>query len=104
VLWIFITRKNPLSSVGLEPATEYPVGSVASTLTTRPPRASFQLPTDGSNPSLDVLFNIHSGAFLYGWGHEFGQEILMDRDIIWVTINYRLGFFGKMYKILHKNI
>jgi hypothetical protein len=27
------------SSVGLEPATEYPVGSVASTLTTRPPRA-----------------------------------------------------------------
>jgi hypothetical protein len=27
VLWIFITRKNPLSSVGLEPATEYPVGS-----------------------------------------------------------------------------
>jgi hypothetical protein len=60
----------------------------------------FQLPTDGSNPKLDVLFNIHSGAFMYGWGHEFGPEILMDRDIIWVTINYRLGAFGKPYKYI----
>jgi hypothetical protein len=34
VLGIFIT------SVGFEPATEYPVGSVARTLTTRPPRAA----------------------------------------------------------------
>ena len=32
---------------------------------------------------------------MYGWGHEFGPEILMDRDIIWVTINYRLNVFGK---------
>jgi hypothetical protein len=32
VLWIFITHKNPPSSVGLEPATEYPVGPVASML------------------------------------------------------------------------
>jgi hypothetical protein len=39
VLGIFITHKNPPSSVGSEPATEYPVGPVASTLTTRPPRA-----------------------------------------------------------------
>lgn len=37
---------------------------------------------------------------MYGWGHEFGPEILMDRDIIWVTINYRLGPFGKLYKYL----
>lgn len=64
----------------------------------------FQLPTGGSNPNLNVLFNIHSGAFMYGWGHEFGPQILMDRDIIWVTINYRLGFLGKLYKIFHKNI
>ncbi|KAJ9595641.1 hypothetical protein L9F63_013171, partial [Diploptera punctata] len=53
-----------------------------------------ELPKDGSNPYLDVLFNIHSGAFMYGWGHEFGPEILMDRDIIWVTINYRLSVLG----------
>jgi hypothetical protein len=32
VLGNFITHKNPPSSVGLEPATEYPVGSVASTV------------------------------------------------------------------------
>jgi hypothetical protein len=31
VLGIFITHKNPPSSVGFEPATEYPVGPVAST-------------------------------------------------------------------------
>jgi hypothetical protein len=53
----------------------------------------FQLPTDGSNPNLDVLFNIQSGAFLYGWGHKFGPEILMDRDVIWATINYRFVCF-----------
>jgi hypothetical protein len=39
-LRIFIAHKNPPPSVGLEPATEYPVGAVASTLTTRPPRAT----------------------------------------------------------------
>jgi hypothetical protein len=37
---IFITHKNPPASVGFEPATEYPVGPVASTLTTRPPKAA----------------------------------------------------------------
>jgi hypothetical protein len=40
VLRIFITHKNPPPSVGFEPATECPVGPVASTLTTRPPRAT----------------------------------------------------------------
>jgi hypothetical protein len=45
VIGICITRKNPPSSVGLEPATESPVGSVASTLTARPPRASFKRTT-----------------------------------------------------------
>jgi hypothetical protein len=40
-LRIFITHKHPPSSVGLEPATEYPVGPVPSTLTTRPPRAKY---------------------------------------------------------------
>jgi hypothetical protein len=39
VLGIFITHKNPPSSVWFEPATECPVGPVASTLTTRPPKA-----------------------------------------------------------------
>jgi hypothetical protein len=39
VLGIFITRKNPPPSVVFEPATEYPVGPVASTVTTRPPRS-----------------------------------------------------------------
>jgi hypothetical protein len=41
---IFITHKNPPSSVGFEPATECPVGPVASTLTTGPPRAATSIP------------------------------------------------------------
>jgi hypothetical protein len=45
MLGIFITHKNPPSSVGFEPTTGCPVGPVASTLTTRPPKA--------------VLFNIY---------------------------------------------
>jgi hypothetical protein len=36
------TALLPPPSVGLEPATEYPVGSVASTQTIRPPRASMK--------------------------------------------------------------
>jgi hypothetical protein len=39
-MWISITHKNPLPSVGPEPAPESPVGAAASTLTTRPPRAA----------------------------------------------------------------
>ena len=38
---------------------------------------------------------IHGGAFMYGWGHEYGAKIIMDRDAVLVTINYRLGPLGK---------
>jgi hypothetical protein len=40
MLGIFITHKNPPSSVGFEPATECPMGLMASSLTTRPSRAA----------------------------------------------------------------
>jgi hypothetical protein len=42
-LRIFITYKNPQSKAGQEPATESPVGSVAGTLTARPPRATLMI-------------------------------------------------------------
>lgn len=43
-----------------------------------------------------VMLYIHGGAFVSGTGHEieFRTEKYAERDIILVTINYRLGIFG----------
>lgn len=45
---------------------------------------------------------IHGGAFYMGSGggktDQYGPDYLLDHDIVLVTINYRLGPFGK---ILH---
>lgn len=44
---------------------------------------------------LDVIVHFHPGAFNFGSGHEYGHpQYLMDRDVIFVAINYRLGIFG----------
>ncbi|XP_017882448.1 venom carboxylesterase-6-like [Ceratina calcarata] len=43
---------------------------------------------------LPVIFWIHGGAFQYGSGMDMGGKYLMDRDIVFVTINYRLGPLG----------
>ncbi|XP_045516765.1 venom carboxylesterase-6-like [Pieris brassicae] len=43
---------------------------------------------------LPVVVFIHGGAFMYGGGVLYGPENLMDRDIVVVTINYRLGPLG----------
>ena len=46
-----------------------------------------------------VMVFIHGGAFIIGSGNGeddvYGPKLLMDRDIVLVTINYRLGPFGK---------
>uniref|UniRef100_A0A0A9XAS2 Carboxylic ester hydrolase n=2 Tax=Lygus hesperus TaxID=30085 RepID=A0A0A9XAS2_LYGHE len=43
---------------------------------------------------LDVIFYIHGGAFMFLAGHPFGPEYLLDRQIVLVTFNYRLGPLG----------
>lgn len=43
---------------------------------------------------LPVIFWIHGGAFQYGSGMDMGAKFLMDRDVVYVTINYRLGPLG----------
>ncbi|XP_025161125.1 venom carboxylesterase-6 [Harpegnathos saltator] len=43
---------------------------------------------------MPVLFWIHGGAFQFGSGSDTGPDYLMDYDVIFVTINYRLGPFG----------
>lgn len=43
---------------------------------------------------MPVLFWIHGGAFMFGSGMDMGPKFLMDHDVIFVTINYRLGILG----------
>lgn len=43
---------------------------------------------------MPVLFWIHGGAFQFGSGMFYGAKYLMDSDVIFVTINYRLGPMG----------
>lgn len=48
------------------------------------------------NDNLDVIVHIHGGAFMYGNPASLsGPEFLMDRDIVFVNLNYRLGILGK---------
>ncbi len=46
-----------------------------------------------TDAKLPVMLWIHGGAFLNGWGYEieFGGEAFAAKDVILVTINYRLG-------------
>ncbi|XP_044734894.1 venom carboxylesterase-6-like isoform X2 [Chrysoperla carnea] len=43
---------------------------------------------------LDVIVHIHGGAFMFGTGHVWGPEILLENRVIYITINYRLGPLG----------
>ncbi|BES89326.1 esterase [Nesidiocoris tenuis] len=55
------------------------------------PKLPSELP-DGK--LLDVIFYIHGGAFTSGAGDIWGPEYLLDRDVVYVNINYRLDVFG----------
>ena len=47
---------------------------------------------------LPVLVEIHGGAFQTGSNREHGPEQMMqDRNFVYVSINYRLGIFGYLY-------
>jgi carboxylesterase type B len=32
---------------------------------------------------------------MYGWSHEYKPHLILDRDVVFVTFNYRLGPLGK---------
>ncbi|CAG9820754.1 unnamed protein product [Phaedon cochleariae] len=51
----------------------------------------------GNNASKPVMVFIHGGGFMYGSNKKayVGPHYLMCDDIVLVTINYRLGVFGK---------
>nr|UYG55599.1 esterase 2 [Arma chinensis] len=52
-----------------------------------------KLPADSSKP-LDVIAFIHGGAFFAGKSNDISPNLLLDRDLILVTFNYRLGPLG----------
>lgn len=41
------------------------------------------------------MVHIHGGAFMFGQGANYGPGIIMDRDIIYVNLNYRVGPLGR---------
>lgn len=46
---------------------------------------------------MDVLVNIHGGAFMFGNGAKVYPEYIMQNDdLVFVSFNYRLGVLGKM--------
>lgn len=53
-------------------------------------------PSKTSNEKLPVMFWIHGGAFIRGYGHEmeFDGEAFCKRDVILVTVDCRLGALG----------
>ncbi len=53
------------------------------------------MPTPGA-PLLDVLVFIHGGGFMFGGSADWGPEYVLDKDVVLVTINYRLGPLGNV--------
>ncbi|KAJ2949302.1 hypothetical protein O0L34_g6254 [Tuta absoluta] len=51
-------------------------------------------PQLNAGASLPVVVFIHGGAFMYGAGSMYDPRHLMDKDLVVVTFNYRLGPLG----------
>jgi acetylcholinesterase len=63
-----------------------------------------QLPAGGADVTLfDVMVWIHGGAWFTesGGTQMYGPQYLLDKDIILVTINYRLGVLGTLKPLNH---
>lgn len=57
---------------------------------------SIKNPLDQRDP-LPVLVWFYGGAFMEGNSSvtAYGPEFLLDEDVVVVTLNYRIGLFGK---------
>jgi bile salt-stimulated lipase len=51
-------------------------------------------PTLDKNAKLDVIVYIHGGAFMFLYGGFYGPHYIMDRDVVFINLNYRLGPLG----------
>ena len=50
--------------------------------------------TKNDNSLLPVMVWIHGGGFMTGESNLYGPSYLLDRNVILVTLNYRLGPLG----------
>lgn len=53
-----------------------------------------KLPINGSSGLSPVVVLVHGGAFQLGSASDHQPHFLMERDLVLVTINYRIGAFG----------
>lgn len=45
---------------------------------------------------MNVIVYIHGGAFMFGSSKDIYPDFIMRmEDVVFVTVNYRLGVFGK---------
>ncbi|XP_013185431.1 esterase FE4 [Amyelois transitella] len=51
------------------------------------------LPTEEIK-TLPVLFFVHGGRLLFGYGDWYNPDYFMENDVVFVTINYRLNILG----------
>ena len=51
-------------------------------------------PNLDKNANLDVVVYIHGGAFMFNWGGLHGPDYLLDENVVFVNLNYRLGPLG----------
>lgn len=56
------------------------------------------------NPKFAVYVFIHGGVFQYGSGgiDEFGPDFIVSRNVVVVTMNYRIGVLGN--RIMHDSV
>ena len=57
-------------------------------------RCSLLLQTVSRAQPLPVMVWIHGGGFSTGSGFMYGPEYILDKDVIFVSFNYRLGPLG----------
>lgn len=51
-------------------------------------------PTLDQSANLDVIIHIHGGAFMFGSGVSWRPNFILNRPVVFVTFNYRLGPLG----------
>lgn len=51
-------------------------------------------PPSKDSPKLPVIFYVHGGRLILGFGDYYRPDFFINRDVIFVSINYRLGIFG----------